>query len=244
MWITNIPSLDGRQMTQQVTVCWEEGAGDSRSFAPKQPFTWTLSEFLCRPAALTPSSFMQKLFMHAVRERQWDFWTDEVKYWKSKDREQEFYLIWWCIKRNVLYFDEGILHASVTLTGTSLWIRTLPRRVGQRDVSRLPLFLPVYQQSTERNLSPYAKDVSAHYLVSLHPRGTKVTASNLTCRDGNLSDTLNNLLMQKLKGLSVSLGGGEESRALDNGADVQDAGLCPSAEGRQSAEEGRWQSAF
>lgn len=172
------------------------------------------------------------------------YWTDEVKYWKSKDREQEFYLIWWCVKRNVVYFDEGILRTSVTLTGTSLWIRTLPRRVGQRDVSRLPLFLLVYQQSTERNLSPDAKDVSAHYLAALRPRGTKVTASNLTCRDGNLSDTLNNLLMQKLKGLSVSLGGGEESRALDNGADVQDAGLCPSAEGRQTAEEGRWQSAF
>lgn len=59
----------------------------------------------------------------------------------------------------------------------------------------------------------------------------KVTASNLTCRDGNLSDTLNNLLMQKLKGLSVSVGGGEESRALDNGADVQNAGFCPLAEG-------------
>lgn len=59
----------------------------------------------------------------------------------------------------------------------------------------------------------------------------KVTASNLTCRDGNLSDTLNNLLMQKLKGLSVSVGGGEESRTRDNGADVQNAGFCPSAEG-------------
>lgn len=64
-----------------------------------------------------------------------------------------------------------------------------------------------------------------------------MTASNLTCRDGNLSDTLNNLLMQKLKGLSVSLGGKEESRVLDNGADVQEAGLCPSAEGRRTAGE-------
>lgn len=42
--------------------------------------------------------------------------------------------------------------------------------------------------------------------------GMKVTAPNLTWRDGNLSDTVNNLLMQKLKGLSVSLGGGERRR--------------------------------
>lgn len=89
----------------------------------------------------------------------------------------------------------------------------------------------------ERNLCPHAKDVSAHYLVSLCPWAMKVTASNLTCRDGNLSDTLNNLLMQKLKGLSVSAGGGEESRALDNRADVQNAGFCPSAEDRQTAAE-------
>lgn len=64
----------------------------------------------------------------------------------------------------------------------------------------------------------------------------KVTASNLTCRDGNLSDTLNNLLMRKLKGLSVSVGGGEESGAPENGADVQNAGLFvlqPKAAGRQ-----------
>lgn len=47
---------------------------------------------------------------------------------------------------------------------------------------------------------------------SLRPLGMKVTAPNLTRRDGNLSDTLNNLLMQKLKGLSVSLGGGEGRR--------------------------------
>lgn len=39
--------------------------------------------------------------------------------------------------------------------------------------------------------------------------GTKVTGPNLTRRDGNLSDTPNNLLMQKLKGLSVSPGGGQ-----------------------------------
>lgn len=39
-----------------------------------------------------------------------------------------------------------------------------------------------------------------------------MTASNFTCRDGNLSDTLNNLLMQKLKGLSLSLGGLGRSR--------------------------------
>lgn len=64
-----------------------------------------------------------------------------------------------------------------------------------------------------------------------------MTASNLTCRDGNLPDTLNNLLMQKLKGLSVSVGGGEEFRELDNGADVQNAGFCPSAEGCRTAVE-------
>lgn len=47
---------------------------------------------------------------------------------------------------------------------------------------------------------------------SLRLPGMNVTAPNLTRRDGNLSDTPNNLLMQKLKGLSVSLGGGEGRR--------------------------------
>lgn len=72
----------------------------------------------------------------------------------------------------------------------------------------------------ERNVNLNTEDVSAHYLVSLCLRGMKVTAPNLTWRDGNLSDTLNNLLMQKLKGLSVSLGGRKESRMAHNGADV------------------------
>lgn len=66
----------------------------------------------------------------------------------------------------------------------------------------------------------------------------KVTAPNLTWRDGNLSDILNNLLMQKLKGLSVSLGGREESRVAYNGADIQKTGICPLAEGHQTA--GAW----
>lgn len=73
----------------------------------------------------------------------------------------------------------------------------------------------------ETNINPETKDVSAHYLVSLCLLGMKVTATNLTWRDGNLSDTLNNLLMQKLKGLSVSLGGREESRVVNNGTDIQ-----------------------
>lgn len=64
------------------------------------------------------------------------------------------------------------------------------------------------------------KDVSAHYLNSLWLLGMEVTAPNLTWRDGNLSDTLNNLLMQKLKGLSVSPGGREESTVAYNGADI------------------------
>lgn len=103
---------------------------------------------------------------------------------------------------------------------------------------KLPSFIFTWiSAEPERNLCPHAKDVSAHYLVSLRPSGMKVTGSNLTCRDGNLSDTLNNLLMQKLKGLSVSVGGGEASRAPDNGADVQNAGFCPSAEGRRTAVE-------
>lgn len=88
----------------------------------------------------------------------------------------------------------------------------------------------------ERNVNPQTKDVSAHYLVSLWLLGMKVTASNLTWGDGNLSDTLNNLLMQKLKGLSVSLGGREESRVAYNEADNQKTGICPSAEGHQTTE--------
>lgn len=72
----------------------------------------------------------------------------------------------------------------------------------------------------ERNVNPETKDVSAHYLDSLWLLGMKMTASNLTRRDGNLSDTLKNLLMQKLKGLSVSLGGREESKVGYNGADI------------------------
>lgn len=42
--------------------------------------------------------------------------------------------------------------------------------------------------------------------------------------------------MRKLKGLSVSVGGGEESGAPENGADVQNAGLFvlqPKAAGQQ-----------
>lgn len=59
-------------------------------------------------------------------------------------------------------------------------------------------------------------------------RGMKVTAPNLTWRDGNLSDTANNLLMQKLKGLSVSLGGVRAAkRSVYNGADIQTTGFCP-----------------
>lgn len=73
----------------------------------------------------------------------------------------------------------------------------------------------------ETNINPETRGVSAHYLVSLCLLGMKVTATNLTWRDGNLSDTLNNLLMQKLKGLSVSLGGREESRVVNNGTDIQ-----------------------
>lgn len=42
-----------------------------------------------------------------------------------------------------------------------------------------------------------------------------------------MSDTLNNLLMQKLKGLSVSLGGREESTVAYNGADIKKTGICP-----------------
>lgn len=61
-----------------------------------------------------------------------------------------------------------------------------------------------------------------------------MTAPNLTWRDGNLSDTLNNLLMQKAKGLSVSLGGRKESRVVYNGVDIQKTGICPSAEGHQT----------
>lgn len=72
----------------------------------------------------------------------------------------------------------------------------------------LPALLPSPEH--ERNLDLDTKDVSAHYLVSLCLIGMKVTAPNLTCSDGNLSDTPNNPLMQKLKGLSVSLGGREE----------------------------------
>lgn len=79
------------------------------------------------------------------------------------------------------------------------------------------------------NVDPETKDVSAHYPDSLWLLGMKVTALNLTRRDGNLSDTLNNLLMQKLKGLSVSLGGREESRVAYNGADIQKTGICPLA---------------
>lgn len=86
----------------------------------------------------------------------------------------------------------------------------------------------------ERNVKSETKDVSAHYLDSLWLLGMKVTGPNLTWRDGNLSDTLNNLLMQKLKGLSVSLGGREESRGAYNGDDIQTTGICPSAEGHQT----------
>ena len=92
----------------------------------------------------------------------------------------------------------------------------------------------------ERNVNPETKDVSAHYLVSLWLLGMKVTAPNLTWRDGNLSDTPNNLLMQKLKGLSVSLGGTEESRVAYNGADIQKTGICPSAKGHQTTETQRY----
>lgn len=88
----------------------------------------------------------------------------------------------------------------------------------------------------EGNVNPGTKAVSAHYLVSLCLLGMKVTGPNLTWRDGNLSDTLNNLLMQKLKGLSVSLGGIEESRVVYNGADIQKTGFCPSAQGHQTTE--------
>lgn len=72
----------------------------------------------------------------------------------------------------------------------------------------------------ERNANSDTKDVSAHYLNSQLLLGMKVTAPNLTWRDSNLSDTPNNLLMQKLKGLSVSLGGKGESNVEHNGADV------------------------
>lgn len=72
----------------------------------------------------------------------------------------------------------------------------------------------------ERHVNLKTKDVSAHYLNSLWLLGMKVTAPNLTWRDGNLSDTLNNLLMQKLKGLSVLLGGREDSTGAYNGADI------------------------
>lgn len=92
--------------------------------------------------------------------------------------------------------------------------------------------LPTPEQ--ERNVNLETKDVSAHYLASLWLLGMKVTATNLTWRDGNLSDTLNNLLMQKLKALSVSLGGREESRAAYNGSDIHKTGICPSAEGHQT----------
>lgn len=88
----------------------------------------------------------------------------------------------------------------------------------------------------EGNVNTETKDVSAHYPDSLWLLGMKVTAPNLTWRDGNLSDTLNNLLMQKLKGLSVSLGGREESRVAYNGADIQKTGICPSALGHQTTE--------
>lgn len=95
--------------------------------------------------------------------------------------------------------------------------------------------LPAPEQ--ERDVNPETKDVSAHYLDPLWLLlGMKVTAPNLTRRDGNLSDTLNNLLMQKLKGLSVSLGGREESRVAYNGADIQETGICPSAGGHQTPE--------
>lgn len=117
----------------------------------------------------------------------------------------------------------------------------IPRMTGGRARSFKTSFIfTSISAEPERNLSPDAKDVSAHYLVSLRPRGMKVTASNLTCRDGNLSDTLNNLLMQKLKGLFSLAARGEESRVLDNGADVQNAGFCPSAKGRRTTEEQRW----
>lgn len=169
-------------------------------------------------------------------------WIDEVKYWKS-DHGGHFarHFSWFdgALKCNTLCLNERILHTSITLlTGTGLWIWT-PRMTGGTVWSFKAsfIFTSISAECGERSPSPDARDVSAHYLVPLRQRDTKVTASNLTCRDGNLSDTLNNLLMQKLKGLSVSLGGREESRVLDNGADVQDAGLCPSAEGRRTAEE-------
>lgn len=98
----------------------------------------------------------------------------------------------------------------------------------------LPALLPSPEH--ERNLELDTKDVSAHYLGSLCLIGMKVTAPNLTCSDGNLSDTPNNPLMQKLKGLSVSLGGREESRVVHNGADIQNTGCCPSPDGQRTAE--------
>lgn len=89
---------------------------------------------------------------------------------------------------------------------------------GARLKFTLRVIVPAPEQ--ERNVSPRTKDVSAHYLDSLWLLGMKMTAPNLTRRDGNLSDKLNNLLMQKLKGLSVSLGGREESKVAYNEADV------------------------
>lgn len=112
--------------------------------------------------------------------------------------------------------------------------------MGERGLSLQDVYLlwrysrPAPEQ--EENVNPETKDVSAHYLVSLCLLGMKVTAPNLTWRDGNLSDTLNNLLMQKLKGLSVSLGGRGESRGAYNGADIQKTGICLSAEGHQNTE--------
>lgn len=89
-------------------------------------------------------------------------------------------------------------------------------------------------QRTREKCQSETKDVSAHYPDSLWLLGMKVTAPNSKWGDGNLSDTLNNLLMQKLKVLSVSLGGGEESRVAYNEADTQKTGICPSAGGHQT----------
>lgn len=70
-----------------------------------------------------------------------------------------------------------------------------------RNTSSAPKWGAKRQSGVQRRLGSLPR--------SLRLLGTKVTGPNLTRRDGNLSDTPNNLLMQKLKGLSVSLGGGE-----------------------------------
>lgn len=114
---------------------------------------------------------------------------------------------------------------------------TSNRSVRRAQDARLTFTLPVfYWVQNKRNVNPWTRDISAHYPDSLWLLGMKVTAPNLKWRDGNLSDKLNNLLMHKLKGLSVSVGGREESRVEYNGPDIQKTGICPSALGHETTE--------